>query len=363
MFIQHIKRHQEPLMNTIAIASPFTLPARCGNSILARRMQQGLHERGFTVRLFNAAQDDPGEAASLQPDLIHSIHTLRPARWLDRLFSRCHAPLFVTLTGTDYNNLDGVDAHHVTLERYWRKAAALVVFHHEAREYVVSRMPWTEPKMHIIPQGVSAPVSVPDRSSIRKEYGLPAHDIVFLMVSGIRPVKNIPFALEAFQQIEQRLTNVTLVHVGPELDSDEARRVQEIGKKLRSFYLLGSKTRTDVEKLMAGADVFLNTSLHEGMSGALLEAMAAGLPVIATDILGNVPLVRAQHNGCLVSLHNNQELVEAALTLSVDTAQRKALGAQGKQRAIEDFSIQQELDRYHTLYRKILQPEVTDICR
>ncbi|MCP4715058.1 MAG: hypothetical protein GY868_08075, partial [Deltaproteobacteria bacterium] len=88
-------------MLKIALVSPFTLPSLCGNSILTERIRAGLRLRGLDVRVFNASTDDPQTAIAFAPDLIHSIHTLRPAKWLDRFFSACDAPLCITLTGTD----------------------------------------------------------------------------------------------------------------------------------------------------------------------------------------------------------------------------------------------------------------------
>ncbi|MFC1591477.1 glycosyltransferase family 4 protein [Thermodesulfobacteriota bacterium] len=341
-------------MKKIALVSPFTLPEPCGNSILTDRMQRGLLERGFAVRVFNSAHDDPADAVAFGPDLIHSIHTLRPAAWLDRLFDGFDAPLCITLTGTDYNCLDDADASHAALEHYWRKAAALVVFHQNARKLIAAGAPWAAPKLHIIPQGIEAAPGPADRQAIRQTWGLPADAVLFLMVSGIRPVKNIPFALRAFQQVEQKTDSAAFVHAGPVLDPEEAQRVQAAGKQLHNFYALGPKTHTETCLLMAAADVFLNTSLHEGMSGAMLESMAAGLPVIATAIAGNTTLVQDQHTGCLVPPGDCRALAGAALALAGDASRRRALGACGK-KCVENYAPRRELDRYQELYRSVLQ--------
>jgi len=90
------------------------------------------------------------------------------------------------------------------------------------------------------------------------------------------------------------------------------------------------------------------------MSGAVLEAMADGLPVLATRVSGNRSLIREGTSGLLVPLDCMEEVVQAALKLASDISFREKLGNAGRQLALGYHSIKQEIDRYEHLYRTIL---------
>jgi glycosyltransferase involved in cell wall biosynthesis len=179
-------------------------------------------------------------------------------------------------------------------------------------------------------------------------------DVVFLMVAGIRPVKNLCPALTAFREIEDRIPSARLILVGPVLDQKEAEKVESIGKRLHSYAYLGEKSSREVRELMRASDVLLNTSLHEGMPGAILEAMAEGLPVLASAVPGNTSLIRDGENGMLFHPDNREELVGRALRLAGSARLRALLGQAGRDFVNREHSAQRELESYHALYTALL---------
>jgi len=215
-------------------------------------------------------------------------------------------------------------------------------------------LPAAAAKIHVIAQGVTPPDSGGDVQLVRQRYGIRPEAVVFLMVAGIRPVKNIAAALEAFAEVEKRVETAVLLLAGPVIDQSEAERIFSLGSSLRRFHYLGEMAPAAVRELMAAADVFLNTSLHEGMSGAVLEAMAAGLPVIAGMVAGNCALVRDGENGLLFPLEDPRALIAAAMRLSTEQALRARLGAAGKRIAAAKFSAEQEIENHQRLYRLLL---------
>jgi glycosyltransferase involved in cell wall biosynthesis len=340
----------------IVLVSPSTLPLQTGNSILAERLKTGLSARGHDVKLFNVTTDNPEGAATLHPDIVHSLHATKPAAWLRQLFSRQAPPWVITLTGTDYNTYGRNGLSEEVLRESLDMAAAIVVFHDAAYAALQVRFPQYASKMHINPQGIDLIMHATTREAVREKHGLTADDIIFLMASGMRPVKNIGYALEAFAEIEKKMPRARLVLAGPELDSNEAARIRTSAERLSRFVYLGQLPHAEIRRLMFASDVFVNTSLHEGMPGAVLEAMAESLPLIATATAGNTQLVEDGVNGLLVGLDAREELVSAAFRLVANPNLRAELGNRGKQKAAQ-YPVARELDGYEILYKKVLSTQ------
>ena len=111
--------------------------------------------------------------------------------------------------------------------------------------------------------------------------------------------------------------------------------------------------RYDVLELLPSFDLVVQPSLTEGISIVILEAMAAGRAVIASDVGGNSTLIVDQESGLLVPPANVSVLTESILTLLDAPQYRNALGQAARQRVCQKFSIQRTLDQYQELYLNI----------
>jgi glycosyltransferase involved in cell wall biosynthesis len=342
-------------MTRIALVSPYTLPFLCGNSFLAERLREGLTGRGYIVSLFDSGRDSPDEAASFAPQILHSLNAERPHQWVREFLTKYPAPWVITLTGTDYNSWCGKEDPPPHIRENLEKADALVVFHEEARGSLEECLPSVARKLCVIPQGVAFSEIKEKVPELRRELGFGADDLVFLMVSSIRPVKNIEAALRAFSEVEKEIPKVRLILIGPILDQEEGRRILELGRALRCFEYLGEKPQSEVRKVMAASDVFLNTSLNEGMPGAVLEAMAEGLPLLVSATTGNSSLVTHGRNGLLFRVGEAEELIEAAIKLARDARMREEMGEIGKQMVAALYSIERELALHESLYSRLIQ--------
>lgn len=114
--------------------------------------------------------------------------------------------------------------------------------------------------------------------------------------------------------------------------------------------------RSDVPEVMRAIDVFALPSRAEGISNTILEAMASGLPVVATDVGGNAELVVAGQTGALVPAENPDAMAQALLRYTSDAALRQEHGASGRQRVEHNFSIDNMVTRYTQLYESLLRP-------
>jgi glycosyltransferase involved in cell wall biosynthesis len=111
---------------------------------------------------------------------------------------------------------------------------------------------------------------------------------------------------------------------------------------------LGS--RDDVPRILGTLDVFVLPSLIEGFSYSILEAMAAGLPVVATDVGGNSELVRDEVTGYLMPTKKPRVLADILLRLAADETLRARLGTKARQRVEENFSLRGMVQKYEQMY-------------
>lgn len=344
-------------MKRVALVSPYTLPFHCGNSFLAERLKDGLGRRGFEVSLFSSSRDNPDEAIACAPDIVHSLNAERPYDWLARVWEKYTGPWIITLTGTDYNSWCGVTDPPAHIREALEAADRLVVFHDEALETLKKCLPSVSRKISVVPQGVAPYMGLAECSELRIRLGFGKDAICFLMVASVRPVKNISAAIDAFRELRKEVPGASLLLIGPALDDEEAERVFSLGRRTPGFAYLGEKTPEEVRAYMKAADIFLNVSLNEGMPGAVLEAMAEGLPVLASDVTGNRALITHEENGLLFASGNRKSLVRNAVRLARDRALRKELGRSGQQTVMARHSVDHELDRYESLYEDLLRQE------
>ncbi|MFC1885083.1 glycosyltransferase family 4 protein, partial [Thermodesulfobacteriota bacterium] len=135
------------------------------------------------------------------------------------------------------------------------------------------------------------------------------------------------------------------------------RRVREFGLE-DDVHFTGWYDRSKIPDLYKNADIFLLPSRHEGMSNALLEAMASGLPVIATQIAGNEELVSHNETGLLVKVEDVPALSEAMKRLVSDSALRKKMGAAGREMIITRYSWKRVAKEYLALIERSLHSRV-----
>jgi L-malate glycosyltransferase len=342
-------------MIKVALVSPFTLPDYCGNSILADRLQKGLVKRGYVVALFNSHKDRPEQVVQLSPQILHSFNAERTSHWMKLFRSSFTARWVITLTGTDYAHWCGIEDPPMHIKENLEHADALIVFHEPAAISLSSSLPMLKNKIHIIPQGITPLESTEDRSTVRTKYGIGQGAIVFLMAGGIRPVKNIPLAIKAFYEVKKQAPEVVLLHVGPAIDKEEADRVFALSKNLSCLRSLGGIPPREVRELMRAADVLVNTSFHEGMSGAILEAMAEGLPILASSAQGNLALVQENISGFIFSVGDQRALTQRAIELARNPSLRKKMGEESKNLACQNYSKEKELDLHAQVYQGLMR--------
>jgi sugar transferase (PEP-CTERM/EpsH1 system associated) len=171
-------------------------------------------------------------------------------------------------------------------------------------------------------------------------------------VGRLDPVKNHASLLEAFASLRERVPGVhlTIVGDGP-LRPDLEARIGALGLQ-QAVHLAGACN--DTAELIRSFDVFVLPSINEGISNTLLEAMATGLPVVAARVGGNPELVMDGVTGRLYDPGQAGALARAVLPYLTDPALRRAHGAAGRERVVQNFSLDTMVGRYVALYDEVM---------
>jgi len=178
-------------------------------------------------------------------------------------------------------------------------------------------------------------------------------EIILLHVGRFSPSKNHKLLIEAFSYALNQNPNLRLWLVGDgELRPSIEEMVQKLGLGDRIRFL---GTRSDIPKLMACSDIFVLSSKWEGLPLVVIEAMAAGKPVVATAVGGVPELVENGLTGLLVPSDNANALAEALLLLAEDPELRQVMGQKGQKKAIDRFDISRTAREYEALYCKLLE--------
>jgi glycosyltransferase involved in cell wall biosynthesis len=191
------------------------------------------------------------------------------------------------------------------------------------------------------------------QSPIRREtLGLAADDFVLGCVSRWDPVKRLEILLEAVRRLTSRIPRLALLLVGGGGEEARIRQiVAETGLVDRVIFtgFLGNPAR-----VYGILDLYVATSLKEGLPLAPLEAMSAGLAVVATDVPGHRDVIVRGRTGLLVPPENSASLAEAIAALEADPERRRLMGKAGRQRVLDDFGIRSMADRTAEVYRAAL---------
>ncbi|MCG8462337.1 MAG: glycosyltransferase family 4 protein [Holophagales bacterium] len=235
-----------------------------------------------------------------------------------------------------------------------RLADAVVAPSEETKRELIRDYKARNPK--VIRNGIDVEAvapEVPDRSE------LPADQPVVLYVGRIRTRKAVAVLLHAFRTVLARYpaARLRIVGGGEQLDALRAllqkwqREEPALGK---SVEITGPLPREETWKHYAEAEIYCLPSLYEGFPLAILEAMAAGLPVVATDVSGNPEAVDDGATGLLVPRLDSAELAEALCKLIADPARRRRMGLAGREKVERDFDIQKIAGEYVKLWQDLL---------
>lgn len=212
-------------------------------------------------------------------------------------------------------------------------------------------------KLHLIYNGLELAPCQGGRScaEVRAGLGVQNGALMFAMVANLIPYKGHSDLVKALELIRDQLpSGWVCVFIGRD-DGILADLMQQADLAKIKANLLFTGSRTDVSEILMAADIGILCSHQEGFSNAVIEGMAASLPMVVTDVGGNSEAVIDGSTGYVVPPHSPEELGQALLALAHDESRRIMFGAKGRARCEKMFSLGACVDEYIEMYQSFNQ--------
>ncbi len=221
-------------------------------------------------------------------------------------------------------------------------------------------------RVRVIPNGLDPrdaerlrPRPPEEVAALRRALGIPAGALVVGDVSRLDPKNGLLCWSAVVERLAARHPSLVAVHAGGALLEVERRYARRLDEEIARRGLAGRVrllgVRRDLEAILPALDVFLHTSTMEGFPNCVMEAMAAGLPVVATRAGGTPELVADGETGCLAGLDDVATLAERAAALLADPALRRRLGEAGAARVRERCALRLMVGATERLYDEVLE--------
>lgn len=290
-------------------------------------------------------------------DIIHSF--LFHANMLGRIVGKL-AGVPVILSSERTMGMEG--KHRLLLNRLTAPLADKIITVSDAvREFAIAKIGITPDRLVTIYNGVdlSEYSEDPNREEIeeaRRELGIAPSHVVVGTVGHLEEEKGCEYLLQAAAQVSAQDGNVTFLLVG---DGSQGAKLQNLAEDLSiSSNVIFMGYRDDVPRILSVMDVFVLPSLYAGLPNALLEAMAACRPVVATQVGGIPEVVVERETGFLVPPRNSEALADAIGILLRDKERAAQMGLAGHRRVEMFFSVETMVAKTEELYEGLIQEKL-----
>jgi L-malate glycosyltransferase len=241
------------------------------------------------------------------------------------------------------------------LQKIVCKLATCVLANADAVRTQLVRDGYAENKLAVIRNGVELPrISPLDRAgAIRQEFGIAQESPIITVLSRLNELKGVKYFLDAIPPVLAAFPNARFLIVG----EGPARIGLESYARSQGYVpaAIFTGVRMDVPSILQETSISVLPSLSEGLSNVLIESMAAGLPVVATDVGGNPEIVDNGTTGLLVPPRDANALAKAMLQLLAAPEKAALMGAAGRDRIERRFSMERAVDETQQLYTSLLQ--------
>lgn len=256
--------------------------------------------------------------------------------------------IFHTDQGRFYPDNAITKFYHRILTNYFRDK--VIAVSRDLKTYLSKKVKLNPSKIIVITNGIETGRSLGDfdRNKYRENLGLSEGDLVFGTVARLAPVKDHNTLIEAGSKVFDEVPNAKLLVIG---DGPLRGKLEIKTRNLKiadRVIFLGR--RRDIPELLSILDLFVLSSRHEGTSLSILEAMAKGLAVVATNVGGNPEVVVNNVTGLLVEPANPNSLARGIIEILRNREKRMEFGIKAKRRVSEKFNIEKTAKQHEALY-------------
>ena len=346
MLLKLVQSFERRLMrhSLVTLRDAGELAARLPDHVACHAMETPGRDRLTGVRLARIL-------ARLKPDVIHARNV---CTWADTTMARILFP-----SGRLVLGYHGLQAGGAFTRRDWLVAKAAQWLGAEftsvsqaGRRKIIDELGVPQKRISVLNNGVAlGEFQTNARKSSRDSLGLSPDDFVIGTVGSLTNVKGHEVLLTALAAVrfDKSPPRLLIVGDGP-LRGYLEQRAAHLGLADRVHFI---GFRTDIAELLAAMDLYVCASLSEGMSNALMEAMAAGLPLISTNVGDHAALIRDGVDGFLVPPGEARSLATAIIRMAASSSVREEMGRHARQR-ITDFSFSDSIAAYQSFYLSLL---------
>jgi sugar transferase (PEP-CTERM/EpsH1 system associated) len=254
------------------------------------------------------------------------------------------------------------DLKGISFKRRWLQKAMIrsyrkvITLNQQMRADLAAECSMAESRIGIINNGVDIEKFRPrcDRASLRREFGLPIEKVIIGNVARLDPVKNHEVVLRALRRLVDQQLEVLFLLVGD--GPNRAALEREVARLALGPHVRLYGHSNAVTELLNCMDVYVQSSFYEGFSNTVLEAMACGVPVIATDVGGTTDIFSDGSEGYFFKSQDDSTLASLLFDLARDETQRRRMGERARKSTVEQFPIQSMVRGYESAYSELAQP-------
>jgi glycosyltransferase involved in cell wall biosynthesis len=255
------------------------------------------------------------------------------------------------------------------VQRYVCRLADRVLVNAEAVKTWLVNDGFSPSRITVIPNGVdlSRFETRANPAAVRRSLGVPEHAPLVAVVSRLHRLKGIEDFLDAASLVAASHPDARFLVVGEPSPVDNLAYLEELSQRAQRLGIgdrvIFTGLRDDVPALLSAVDVSVMPSLNEALSNVLLESMAAGAPVVATDVGGTTEALEANRNGLLIPPSNVAAMTAAINRLLADPQWARDLGTRARQAIVDKFSLDRMVAATAAIYEELLarkqrRPEV-----
>jgi glycosyltransferase involved in cell wall biosynthesis len=286
-----------------------------------------------------------------RPDVVHAV--MYQAIQLCRVV-KGRVPVPFKLLSSPRVNYRSRSFATLAVDRFLKGKDDLLVSESEAsKKFLTTWLGYPAPKVKVIYNGVDVagwPASRLERQQKRLELRLASDELLFGAAGRLDEQKGHRYLIEAMHRLKGQPVRLVILGNGPA--RGELEGLIRKWRLEKQVWLLGE--RDDMPTWLSSLDAFVLPSLWEGLPNALLEAMALGLPVVASNVDGVGEVVKHDQNGLLCRAKDPAALSHQMLRLINDASLRAKLGAAAKQTVLERFGLIEMMTRYQETYAHLV---------
>ncbi len=260
--------------------------------------------------------------------------------------------------GRDTKELDRSWKRTLIKKKLFQLVNKMVVVAEDLKQILKNEYGVNESKIEFIPNGVDIDRFEVSRfpDNVQEKYNIRPSTKVIATIAKLRPVKDIPTLIKAFRIIYNKVNDSKLIIAGS-TDGGHEKWLQEVKNLIRSYNLehtvLFPGNIANIPEFLSVVDVYVNSSVSEGMSNTILEAMTARVPVVASRVGGNVELVRNGETGYLFKVEDEHDCADKVLKILQDPFLRKKMGENARRIIEEQYDIKSMVKHNEDIYLKL----------